>query len=121
MMIRGDHLVGDMYVLFEQKFKEEYAAWQESTAGKAIYEEKKKEKETQSDFFKRYKNDYFNLEKVIWVCRLAKCPKSGKRETLKLKHCGPNSMAGFTMDLQKHLNASGLILINWIMNLIPIY
>jgi len=59
---KGDHLVGDMYVLFEQKFKEEYSTWQDSVAGKAIYEEKKKEDETQSDFFKRYKNDYFNLE-----------------------------------------------------------
>ncbi len=58
--IKSDHFVGDYYVLFEKKFKEEYFGWQESKFGVLIFQEKKKEGESSSDFFKRFKNDYFN-------------------------------------------------------------
>lgn len=58
--IKGDHLVGKYYVLFESKFKEEYAAWQSSDAGQSIYGEKKKEDQNEEAFFKSYKNTYFN-------------------------------------------------------------
>ena len=58
--IKGDHFVGRYYVLFEQKFQEEYQAWQISNDGQSVYETKKEGGETESVFFKRYKNVYFN-------------------------------------------------------------
>lgn len=63
--VKGDHFVGDYYVLFEQKFQEEYAEWQASSKGKAIYDAEKKEEESESTFFKRYKNTYFNLYSIL--------------------------------------------------------
>lgn len=56
---KGDFFVGDYYVLFEQKFQEEYRAWQVE-AGESIFTEKGKENESREDFFKRYKHEYFN-------------------------------------------------------------
>ena len=35
--IKGDHLVGKYYVVFEQKFQAEYKAWQSTEAGLAAY------------------------------------------------------------------------------------
>jgi arginyl-tRNA synthetase len=58
--IKSDHFVGDYYVLFEQKFKEEYKAWQQTAEAKAIFEEKSKEKQSEEAFFKDFKNTYFN-------------------------------------------------------------
>lgn len=58
--IKGDHFVGDYYVLFETKFKEEYAYWQSNTEGQTAFNNFKKESESSDEFFKRYKNDYFN-------------------------------------------------------------
>lgn len=58
--IKGDHFVGDYYVLFEQKFQEEYRQWQSSEAGKAILAERKESDQTEADFFKAFKNKYFN-------------------------------------------------------------
>lgn len=57
---KGDHFVGDYYVAFESFFQEEYKKWQESTTGKEVYHDLKKENEDESNFFKRYKNQYFN-------------------------------------------------------------
>jgi arginyl-tRNA synthetase len=58
--IKGDHFVGKYYVLFEQKFQEEYKAWQLSTAAASVFSAAGKEGESQEAFFKRYKNSYFN-------------------------------------------------------------
>lgn len=58
--LKSDHFVGKYYVLFETKFKAEYAAWQETDSGKAIYEAEAKEGQDTSAFFKAYKNTYFN-------------------------------------------------------------
>lgn len=58
--IKGDHLVGKYYVLFEQKFQEEYQAWQQSESGQAVLRENRKEGQTEKDFFKAFKNTYFN-------------------------------------------------------------
>jgi arginyl-tRNA synthetase len=84
--IKGDHLVGNYYVMFETKFQEEYKAWQKTEAaatvlnewlskekevGKAKKELEKKQKEDPdfviddaaiaAYFFKEnYKNTYFN-------------------------------------------------------------
>lgn len=58
--VKGDHFVGDFYVLFEEKFKEEYALWQKSDLARTYFGEKKAEGQTEEDFFKKYKNQYFN-------------------------------------------------------------
>lgn len=56
---KGDHFVGDFYVLFEKKFQEEYSQWQ-AGKGQLIFNQLKKEDEQAEGFFKRYKNQYFN-------------------------------------------------------------
>jgi arginyl-tRNA synthetase len=57
---KSDHFVGDYYVLFEQKFREEYAAWQQGDAAKAMLSEHKKEDQDPAAFWKGFKNKYFN-------------------------------------------------------------
>ncbi len=63
--IKSDHFVGDYYVLFEQKFQEEYKAWQQSPEGLAHYEAQGKTAESAEAFFKAYKNDYFNNHSAL--------------------------------------------------------
>lgn len=63
--IKGDHLVGDFYVLFEKEFRKEYAYWQETKEAQLVYETNKKKEESTSDFFARYKNQYFNKESEL--------------------------------------------------------
>jgi arginyl-tRNA synthetase len=58
--VKSDHFVGEYYVLFEQKFKEEYQTWQQTAEAKAIVGEKSKEKQSEEAFFKAFKNTYFN-------------------------------------------------------------
>lgn len=59
--VKGDHFVGHYYVLFEKNFKEEYSGWQGTDfALETIYESKKKAGQTPDEFFKDYKNEYFN-------------------------------------------------------------
>ena len=58
--IKGDHFVGKFYVLFEQKFQEEYKIWQESEEGKNTFEQQKNDDQSEAAFFKSYKNNYFN-------------------------------------------------------------
>lgn len=63
--MKSDHFVGKYYVLFEQKFKAEYAAWQESEEGQSVYQEKHKEAQDEKAFFKAYKNTYFNAYSAL--------------------------------------------------------
>lgn len=58
--MKGDHFVGKFYVLFEQHFQTEYKTWQLTPAAQAIFEQKKKPDQTPEEFFKGYKNLYFN-------------------------------------------------------------
>lgn len=58
--IKGDFFVGKYYVLFEQKFKKEYALWQETPAAASIFTEKSKDGQDKLGFFKKFKNEYFN-------------------------------------------------------------
>jgi arginyl-tRNA synthetase len=58
--LKSDHFVGDYYVLFEQKFQEEYREWQKSAAARTIFEEKRKPGQKEDEFFKEFKNLYFN-------------------------------------------------------------
>ncbi len=57
---KGDHFIGEYYVLFETKFKEEYLAWQATDEANATYAEHKKPEQTADGFYKAYKNQYFN-------------------------------------------------------------
>jgi arginyl-tRNA synthetase len=56
---KPDHFVGSYYVLFEQRFREEYENWQQSDEARAIYNEKSKGKPEEA-FWKDFKNTYFN-------------------------------------------------------------
>ncbi len=62
---KGDHLVGDFYVLFETEFKKEYTLWQESETAHNIYETDGGKEESSEAFFVRYKNQYFNTESQL--------------------------------------------------------
>ncbi len=63
--VKGDHFIGKFYVEFETKFKEEYKAWQENDAGQVVYQESKKTDQSQEEFFKAYKNTYFNTHSEL--------------------------------------------------------
>jgi arginyl-tRNA synthetase len=63
--IKSDHFVGDYYVMFEQKFQEEYKAWQITNEGQAIFSTRKDLDQSQDVFFKTYKNTYFNEYSAI--------------------------------------------------------
>jgi len=58
--IKGDHFVGDFYVLFENKTKAEYEAWQQTDEARALFAAKHKPDQSEPDFFKDYKNKWFN-------------------------------------------------------------
>lgn len=57
---KSDHFVGDWYVRFEQKFQEEYKAWQAGEIGQKTLHEKRKADQSDEQFFKDFKNTYFN-------------------------------------------------------------
>lgn len=58
--VKSDHFVGQYYVKFEQEFRAEYEAWQQTPEADKIYEAEKKEEQSRSAFFKAYKDRYFN-------------------------------------------------------------
>lgn len=59
--IKGDHFVGDYYVLFEKEFQKEYKIWQNQVASdETLLREINKKNLPLEEFFKEYKNDYFN-------------------------------------------------------------
>lgn len=60
-VIKGDHFVGQYYVLFETKFSEEYEKWKDTPEGKSVFESMNTKGLTEREFFKEYKNQYFNL------------------------------------------------------------
>jgi arginyl-tRNA synthetase len=63
--IKGDHFVGDYYVLFEKEFVSEYEGFQYTDMGLAVYERNKKEGQDLASFFKEYKNTYFNTYSAL--------------------------------------------------------
>ena len=63
--IKSDHFVGDYYVLFEQKTKEEYDAWQKTAEAKSIFEGIRKADQPEAAFFKEFKNKWFNEHSVL--------------------------------------------------------
>lgn len=65
---KGDHFVGNYYVLFDKKFEEEYRAWQTGAEADAIFQTwKQAQKEATVDddmarrrCFSEFRDDYFN-------------------------------------------------------------
>ena len=57
---KPDHFVGRYYVLFEQKFQEEYRDWQATETGRGVYERSAKDGVAKKHFFKSYAKKYFN-------------------------------------------------------------
>ncbi len=57
---KGDHFVGDFYVLFEKKFREEYADWQSLPEADALFLSRAQEGQDREAFFKAFKDTYFN-------------------------------------------------------------
>lgn len=62
---KGDHLVGKYYVEFEKQFKKEYANWQQSEEGIEHFMSHKKGEQTEEEYFKKYKQQYFNENSVL--------------------------------------------------------
>lgn len=62
---KGDHFVGDYYVAFERAFQEEYQAWQNSADGQQVFAAEGKEGQSEAEFFKKYKNTYFNIRSQL--------------------------------------------------------
>jgi len=63
--VKSDHFVGDYYVLFEQKTKEEYELWQTTSEARVLFKEKHKPEQTEKEFFKEYKNHWFNTASAL--------------------------------------------------------
>jgi arginyl-tRNA synthetase len=59
--IKSDHFVGDYYVLFENKSRAEYAEWQKTDEAATVFAARKKTEMETDEFFKDYKNQWFNL------------------------------------------------------------
>ena len=83
---KGDHMVGDFYVLFEQKSKEEYAAWQQTPQGQSVLEEKRKPGQADKEFFKDFKNQWFNTYSTLGaeVREMLRKWEAGDPETVAL-------------------------------------
>ena len=62
---KGDFLVGEYYVKFDQELAKEYTAWQNSDEGASTYEKLKKADDTIESFFKGFKNKYFNEHSAL--------------------------------------------------------
>ena len=62
---KGDHFVGKYYIEFEQQFKAEYRAWQSTEAGQEVLKAKQADGQDAEDFFKKYKNSYFNEHSAL--------------------------------------------------------
>lgn len=90
--IKSDHFVGEWYVRFEREFSAEYSEWQSSAEGQALYADRKNKEESEAEFFKNYKNNYFNT-----------ASKLGQRARDLLLQWEANDPA--TLDLWKRMNA----------------
>lgn len=83
---KSDHFVGDYYVEFEKRFREEYAEWQQGETAGSVYEAQKKEGQTQEQFFKDYKDKYFNEHSALGreASEMLRSWESGDPETVAL-------------------------------------
>nr|MDQ3018208.1 arginine--tRNA ligase [Bacteroidota bacterium] len=58
--LKSDHFVGDWYVRFEIEFTREYTEWQTTKEAQTLFLNRKNTEEDEIEFFKGYKNNYFN-------------------------------------------------------------
>ena len=63
--VKGDKMIGDYYVRFEQEFRKEYENWQQEDEARQVYQSNKKEGEKEEHFYSRFKNSYFNLYSAL--------------------------------------------------------
>ncbi|MBU6341391.1 MAG: arginine--tRNA ligase [Bacteroidetes bacterium] len=63
--IKSDHFVGDYYVLFERNSKAEYETWQSTAEAQEFLASKRKPSQNEKDFFKDYKNAWFNTHSQL--------------------------------------------------------
>jgi len=84
--IKSDHFVGDYYVEFEKRFREEYAEWQQGETAGSVYEAQKKEGQSPEQFFKDYKDKYFNEHSALGreASEMLRSWESGDPETVAL-------------------------------------
>jgi arginyl-tRNA synthetase len=85
--VKGDHFVGDYYVMFENEFKKEYKTWQDEVSlDEEILLSINKKGLPNDEFFKEYKNDYFNKQSKLGAEARALLLKweSGDAETMAL-------------------------------------
>jgi arginyl-tRNA synthetase len=80
--IKSDHFVGDWYVLFEQKSKEEYEQWQQTDDARKLYNGRKRRNNPKRSFSKTLKTSGSTTTPHS-VPRCAKCCSNGKIMTLK--------------------------------------
>ena len=64
---KGDFLVGNYYVKFEEEFQEEYSKWQKTEKAILLLEDRKDKKQDGTSFFKAYKNTYFNIYSSLGI------------------------------------------------------
>lgn len=86
---KGDHLVGEFYVLFEERFQEEYQDWQKNSEGQSVYQEQVQAEESETQFFSRYKNEYFN--------RYSTLGREARDMLLRWENSDPETMRLWTM------------------------
>jgi arginyl-tRNA synthetase len=69
--MKGDHLVGELYVLFDKKFSEEYTSWKESDEAKEELDRwlqtkaGQQAKAPEKAFFDGYRDTYFNTRSAL--------------------------------------------------------
>lgn len=63
--IKGDHFVGNWYVMFEREFQAEYTVWQKTEEAQKAFQARKDPEQSEEAFFKEYKNRYFNLHSEL--------------------------------------------------------
>ncbi|HZV71795.1 MAG TPA: arginine--tRNA ligase [Saprospiraceae bacterium] len=63
--MKSDHFVGEWYVRFEKEFSKEYLAWQQTDEAQEIFQNRKEQELSSAEFFKNYKNHYFNTYSLM--------------------------------------------------------
>jgi arginyl-tRNA synthetase len=104
---KSDHMVGRFYVLFEEKTKEEYSNWQKTPEAMAFFEAKRKPTQEAAEFFKDYKNKWFNEHSALGaeVREMLLKWEAGDAETLALW----NQMNGWVYEgFEKTYNTLGV-------------
>lgn len=91
---KGDFLVGDFYVKFNNEFVNEYKNWQDTKEADELFNKQTEEKD-KTKFFSNYKNEYFNQYSSLGA--------EAREMLLKWEAKDPS-----TMDLWKKMN-------NWVL------